>query len=32
MNQGSQDVNDFETSHEKQSIRKVGDTQFIVIV
>ena len=31
MNQGSEDVNGFEISHDKESIRKAVDTQFIVI-
>ena len=32
MNQDSEVMNAFEISHEKASIRKVGDTQFIVII
>ena len=32
MNQDSEDVNDFEISREKVSIRKAADTQFIVII
>ena len=31
MNQGSKNVNAFEISHEKESIRKAGDTKFIDI-
>ena len=32
MNQDSEVMNAFEISHEKASIRKAGDTQFIVII
>ena len=32
MNQDSELMNGFEISHEKDSIRKAGDTQFIVII
>ena len=32
MNQGSEDVNGFEISHEKGSIQKANKTQFIVII
>ena len=32
MNQDSEDMNAFEISLEKASIREVGDTQFIVII
>ena len=32
MIQDSEDVNAFEISHEKVSIREVGDTKFIIIV
>ena len=32
MNQAFEDVNGFEISHAKESIRKAGDTKFIVIL
>ena len=32
MNQDAEDVNGFEISHKKDSIREGSDTQFIVIM
>ena len=32
MKQDCEDVSVYEMSHDKESIRKAGDTQFIVII